>query len=80
MFGAPRGNSLLQYGKIAACPEVIFKSARLVIGAFQGGILAENVCPGKHRDGEQYQHHELDRHAGVCDQGKQRKVARSLHG
>src|SRR5690606_17600747 len=60
-------------------PEVIFEPLSLFAGSFEGGAFAEDVCPGEDRDGDEYQHDELDRYAGLHQQGNQRHVARGLH-
>ncbi|KAG1532468.1 hypothetical protein G6F50_016210 [Rhizopus delemar] len=80
LFVAARGHGLLQHGQVAARPEVVFKAAGLGMGALDGKALGENVGPGHDRDAQQHQHDQLDRHAGVRNQRKQRHVAGGLHG
>src|SRR5690606_16247826 len=46
-------NRLLQYRQVAARPEVVLEALCLFRSPFEGGALAENVCPGQ--DGDTHQ-------------------------
>src|SRR5690606_39010439 len=41
----PAGNRLLQYGEVAAGPEIIFETSGLRVSPLQGGSLGENIRP-----------------------------------